>query len=141
MAAGKKFYTAPSMVASSGPAVASSVTLSKKKYIKIAKLASLQLSMQSAITLVLRFPGLLRPDNPLHRPILDLIAPDPDDDDVDAAADADAEAAESADVKPVPTQSCPSAALKLERQSGHSASRVSHIDLTDDGPQVKRQRL
>ena len=133
MAAGKKFYTAPSMVASSGPAVASSVTLSNKAYIKIARLASLQLSMQSAITLVLRFPGLLRPDNPLHKPILDLVAPDADDDEADAV--------ETADVKPVLTHARPSAAPKLERQSARSAPRVCHIDLTDDGAQVKRQRV
>ena len=132
MAAGKKFYNAPSMIASSGPAVASSMTLSSAIYIRYAKLARLQLSMQSAITLVLRFPGLLKPDNPVHKPILDLIAPDADD---------EADTVETADVKPVLTQARPSAALKLERQSARSAPRVCHIDLTDDGAQVKRQRV
>ena len=132
MAAGKKFYNAPSMVSSSGPATASSMTLSSAIYVKYAKLARLQLSMQSAITLVLRFPGLLKPDNPVHKPILDLIAPDADD---------DADAANTVDVKPVLTQARPSAALKLERQSARSAPRVCHIDLTDDGAQVKRQRI
>ena len=122
------------MVAASGPATASNVKLSDSMYISYAQLARLSLQMESAITLVLRFPGLLRPDNPAHKPILDLVCSDED------AAD-DPPAAEAADVKPLVPQARRIAAVKAERASGRAAPKVSHIDLTGDEVQVKRQRV
>ena len=137
--AGKKFYTAPSMVAASGPATASSMTFSTTVYHNLAQAARLCLQMESAITLVLRFPGLLRPDNPSHKPILDLVCSDED-----VANDPPAAESEPADVKPVVAQARP-AAPKAERVSGRvsgrAAAKISHIDLTDDGVQVKRQKV
>ena len=100
----------------------------------------LSLQMESAITLVLRFPGLLRPDNPSHKPILDLVCSDEDPADGPPAAEP-----EPADVKPVVAQARQAAALKAEqvsgRVSGRAAPKVSHIDLTDEGVQVKRQKV
>ena len=137
MTAGKKFYNAPSMVAGSAPATASTMQLSTKRYVKYGPVAKLKLQMESAITLVLRFPGLLKPDNPLHKPILELVAPDADEGDEPVA-----EQPEAAEVKPEVQQVQPQAVIKPERAAARSVPKILHLDLTKDEPvKVKRQRV
>ena len=143
--AGNKFYTAPSMVTHSGPATVSTRPPLQPALVIIRPLATLRLQMESAVTLVLRFPGLLRPDNPLHKPILDLLAPQQSEaeDDLPAAELDDALAAQQAQ---------PQAGVKPERPAVLAAPKSVQVDLTEDkenttldliegAAQVKRQRI
>ena len=125
------------MVAQSGPGTVSRSSWNAKRYAPAGHLARLALQMESAITLVLRFPGLLKPDNPLHKPILDLVAPDDSDDGDEPVA----EQPEVADVKPEVPQGQQQAVVKPERPAARSTPKILHLDLTEDEPiKVKRQR-
>ena len=114
------------MVTQSGPATVSSRPPLKSPLIYVRPLATLRLQMESAVTLVLRFPGLLRPDNPLHKPILDLVAPDLGDPGEDLPA------AELRDEHHGPQQAQPQARIKPERPAVLPAPRIVQVDLTGD---------
>ena len=79
-ATGKKFFMASSLVAKPGSVQSCPPTkLVTVKHKSLDLLASMMLQMETAPTLKLRFPGLLRADNPAHQPILDMLAPQQED--------------------------------------------------------------
>lgn len=121
---------APSLVAQPGRVEAVRQKMVMVKHHKLDLLASMTLQMETAPTLMLRFPGLLQADDPAHKPILDMLAPEQDDPVV---------AQEPAAAAPVTSLPAARAIIKPEvkpevKQEGPGPKRRRtgsiHIDLT-----------